>query len=101
MERRESCLSFFVQQIIAVLNPNRIDKEEGGGGDSLFFSLFSDEDERKRNATQNARAAWPSGLRRGIQAPIRKGEGSNPSAVITIHSFLCVSSFWLHRLLFL
>ena len=24
---------------------------------------------------------WPSGLRRWLQAPVRKGEGSNPTAV--------------------
>ena len=27
---------------------------------------------------------WPSGLRRWLQAPVRKGEGSNPTAVIFI-----------------
>ena len=27
-------------------------------------------------------AAWPSGLRRWLQAPVRKGVGSNPTAVI-------------------
>ena len=25
---------------------------------------------------------WPSGLRRWLQAPVRKGVGSNPTAVI-------------------
>ena len=29
----------------------------------------------------NLQAVWPSGLRRRIQAPFRKGEGSNPSTV--------------------
>ena len=27
---------------------------------------------------------WPSGLRRWLQAPVRKGVGSNPTAVILI-----------------
>jgi hypothetical protein len=68
----------------AVLNPNRIVKKKEAE------TLFSLSEKMKRNATtQNSRAAWPSGLRRGIQAPIRKGEGSNPSAVIKIHSFFC------------
>ena len=40
---------------------------------------------------------WPSGLRRWLQAPVRKGVGSNPTAVILkrvlgdrckIHNFL-------------
>ena len=26
---------------------------------------------------------WPSGLRRWLQAPVRKGVGSNPTAVIS------------------
>ena len=29
-----------------------------------------------------ARTVWPSGLRRWLQAPVRKGVGSNPAAVI-------------------
>ena len=28
------------------------------------------------------RTVWPSGLRRWLQAPVRKGVGSNPTAVI-------------------
>ena len=35
---------------------------------------------------QNTRtAAWPSGLRRQLQALVRKGVGSNPTAVIYVH----------------
>ena len=35
-------------------------------------------------------AVWPSGLRRRIQAPFRKGEGSNPSTVRKTHGvFFC------------
>ena len=30
------------------------------------------------------RTVWPSGLRRWLQAPVRKGVGSNPTAVILI-----------------
>ena len=29
------------------------------------------------------RTVWPSGLRRWLQAPVRKGVGSNPTAVIS------------------
>ena len=29
-----------------------------------------------------ASTVWPSGLRRWLQAPVRKGVGSNPTAVI-------------------
>ena len=30
------------------------------------------------------RTVWPSGLRRWLQAPVRKGVGSNPTAVTCI-----------------
>jgi hypothetical protein len=30
----------------------------------------------------NATTVWPSGLRRWLKAPVRKGVGSNPTAVI-------------------
>ena len=38
----------------------------------------------------NTRTVWPSGLRRWLQAPVRKGVGSNPTAVTCLaqsHSF--------------
>ena len=35
-----------------------------------------------RRAAKNAETVWPSGLRRWLQAPVRKGVGSNPTAVI-------------------
>ena len=75
-----------------LLNPNRIVKKTQG-------RLFSEEWKGKKN-TRFKRAAWPSGLRRGIQAPIRKGEGSNPSAVKKkniqfVSSFFCLLLFWL------
>jgi hypothetical protein len=31
------------------------------------------------------KTVWPSGLRRWLQAPVRKGVGSNPTAVISFH----------------
>ena len=31
--------------------------------------------------TQASQTVWPSGLRRWLQAPVRKGVGSNPTAV--------------------
>ena len=33
---------------------------------------------------KNLKTVWPSGLRRWLQAPVRKGVGSNPTAVIDI-----------------
>ena len=39
-----------------------------------------------RACLHTARTVWPSGLRRWLQAPVRKGVGSNPTAV-TFHSF--------------
>ena len=38
---------------------------------------------REVNATcLHVQTVWPSGLRRWLQAPVRKGVGSNPTAVI-------------------
>ena len=34
-----------------------------------------------RNRLITPSTAWPSGLRRWLQAPVRKGAGSNPAAV--------------------
>ena len=39
---------------------------------------------------ESDKTVWPSGLRRWLQAPVRKGVGSNPTAVIAQHSFKCV-----------
>ena len=36
----------------------------------------------KVNSDPPGRTVWPSGLRRWLQAPVRKGVGSNPTAVI-------------------
>ena len=41
---------------------------------------------------------WPSGLRRWLQAPVRKGMGSNPTAVIFgahVHLLLCEVKYFL------
>ena len=35
--------------------------------------------------SQTTKTVWPSGLRRWLQAPVRKGVGSNPTAV-TLHA---------------
>ena len=35
-----------------------------------------------RACLRTARTVWPSGLRRWLKAPVRKGVGSNPTAVI-------------------
>ena len=34
-----------------------------------------------------ATTVWPSGLRRWLQAPVRKGVGSNPTAVILLRLY--------------
>ena len=33
------------------------------------------------NKKEEIKTVWPSGLRRWLQAPVRKGVGSNPTAV--------------------
>ena len=54
------------------------------------------------------KTVWPSGLRRWLKAPFRKGVGSNPTAVIMISAFTfgchdqdlaCVYVFGLKKLL--
>ena len=35
-----------------------------------------------KKASSCAETVWPSGLRRWLKAPVRKGVGSNPTAVI-------------------
>ena len=35
----------------------------------------------ENEAFSNAETVWPSGLRRWLKAPVRKGVGSNPTAV--------------------
>ena len=39
---------------------------------------------------------WPSGLRRWLQAPVRKGVGSNPTAVTSSREGLSVSRWFGH-----
>ena len=36
------------------------------------------------------KTVWPSGLRRWFQAPVRKGVGSNPTAVISLPRAVCI-----------
>ena len=38
---------------------------------------------------------WPSGLRRWLQAPVRKGVGSNPTAVTSCMLLKCM---WKHAM---
>ena len=38
-----------------------------------------------------AKTVWPSGLRRWLKAPVRKGVGSNPTAVISQRGACCLS----------
>ena len=40
------------------------------------------------------RTVWPSGLRRWLQAPVRKGVGSNPTAVIYFECGLALDASW-------
>ena len=37
----------------------------------------------QQSEQRSTRTVWPSGLRRWLQAPVRKGVGSNPTAVIS------------------
>ena len=41
-----------------------------------------------------ALTVWPSGLRRWLKAPVRKGVGSNPTAVTFPTTLLCGSTFY-------
>jgi hypothetical protein len=43
----------------------------------------------------NHQTVWPSGLRRWLQAPVRKGVGSNPTAVIFWESHLACAELQL------
>ena len=45
-------------------------------GAFLFHDLFQESEFRILSAT-----VWPSGLRRWLKAPVRKGVGSNPTVV--------------------
>ena len=41
----------------------------------------------RERAFSYAETVWPSGLRRWLKAPVRKGVGSNPTAVTSLRSF--------------
>ena len=43
-----------------------------------------------------AKTVWPSGLRRWLKAPVRKGVGSNPTAVICRNMLEMLRSCWHH-----
>ena len=45
------------------------------------------------NRSLAAWTVWPSGLRRWLQAPVRKGVGSNPTAVMPIAALDCGMSW--------
>ena len=79
-----------------ILNPNGKNSSKNFGRVKRKF--FSDGDSPLRIASSRARerergiwAVWPSGLRRRIQAPFRKGEGSNPSTVKNTRRFFLLS----------
>ena len=48
-----------------------------GGGGSFAHGVAG-----KRPCVSRVRTVWPSGLRRWLKAPVRKGVGSNPTAVM-------------------
>ena len=51
----------------------------------IFESVLADRNKGLVNdAMRVIRTVWPSGLRRWLQAPVRKGVGSNTTAVIYI-----------------
>ena len=41
--------------------------------------------------SESSKTVWPSGLRRWLKAPVRKGVGSNPTAVISQRGACCLS----------
>ena len=50
------------------------------GGSSVFIFNISLNNNVLQN-DQGVKTVWPSGLRRWLKAPFRKGVGSNPTAV--------------------
>ena len=49
---------------------------------------------RKERGCHKFKTVWPNGLRRWLQAPVRKGVGSNPTAVtISIYRYFCMIRF--------
>ena len=47
---------------------------------------------RENDREAPIKTVWPSGLRRWLQAPVRKGVGSNPTAVSIVRAG-CVGNF--------
>ena len=45
-------------------------------------------------ASTHSMTVWPSGLRRWLKAPVRKGVGSNPTAVTDVFLFVAQERFF-------
>jgi hypothetical protein len=60
-------------------------KSHGSGADA--FGSFRCDKYRSTSKADTPLTVWPSGLRRWLQAPARKGVGSNPTAVIFAFRF--------------
>ena len=79
-----------------VLYPNQLDYRGLHAAWLIFgkyrvVSLCHNRCDSAKNAIDkfNQEIAWPSGLRRQLKALVRKGVGSNPTAVI-LYFFQCV-----------
>ena len=42
--------------------------------------------------SESSKTVWPSGLRRWLKAPVRKGVGSNPTGVIILGQRIIIGS---------
>ena len=79
--------------------PNQLDYSgcanatAGHRGKRILGQIWPDASAKALNACGQARRAvapktvWPSGLRRWLKAPVRKGVGSNPTAVRLFGSY--------------
>ena len=56
-------------------------------GRTAAMNMTCDSIERDHGYVWSSKTVWPSGLRRWLQAPVRKGVGSNPTAVSQYLSF--------------
>ena len=60
----------------------------GGQVHKALEQLGAGRGEQGKDDPTLSQTVWPSGLRRWLQAPVRKGVGSNPTAVIAlVHSY--------------
>ena len=82
-------------QIKHVLAQGQWRGQEGGEGAwarAVFCVLNESGSENNRrhigannaNLMFHSKTVWPSGLRRWLKAPVRKGVGSNPTAVMLV-----------------